>query len=373
MFHRSKWFFWIVISFCWAGFAHAADPQATAPKAEPQAAVSSAQAFPVLQIPETTFDFGEVYEGGEVEHEFVLKNTGKGELLIDQVRPSCGCTLAHFDKTIPPGGQGKVNLKVNLKGFQGDIKKRATVFTNDPQNPNAILAIQGIVKTYIDVRPNTNITFRGMADQVAESVIDLVSNGQAFHVTKLETNLEGNIATSLETVEDGKQYKVKIANKLRQGNYSGFVRCLTDIPQKPDVVIRVSGLIEGDISVKPQTILVGRLAAQQPERSGKITVMSNRNKPFHILKLTYDESMITVTQHQLASEPGYSLEIVPKLENVPVGARRQISLTIETDVEPREKQEVQVHVFNSAETPNQAQEPAAQQQAPANSLQPKAK
>lgn len=50
--------------------------------------------------------------------------------------------------------------------------------------------------------------------------------------------------------------------------------------------------IEGDISVKPQTILVGRLAAQQPERSGKITVMSNRNKPFHILKLTYDESMI---------------------------------------------------------------------------------
>ncbi len=355
MVHRSKWCFLIVIFFCWVGFTHAADPSKTTPQS------SAPQEAPSLQVPETTFDFGEVYEGGEVEHEFILKNTGKGELQIDQVRPSCGCTLAHFDKTIPPGGTGKINLKVNLKGFQGDIKKRATVFSNDPQNPALILAIQGIVKTYIDVRPNTNITFRGMPDQVAECVVELVSNGQPFHIMKIETNLEGNIAYSIETVEEGKQYKVKIANKIRQGNYSGFVKCITDIPQKPDVLVRVSALIEGDISVKPQTILVGKLAAQQPERSGKIAVVSNRNKPFHITKLTYDETMISVTQHPLPNnEPGYSLEIVPKLENVPPGARRQISLTVETDVEPREKQEVQIHVFNSAEVSTQAGSPPAQ-------------
>lgn len=41
----------------------------------------------VIQIPEATFDFGEVVEGESVTHQFVVKNTGTDELQIAQVRP----------------------------------------------------------------------------------------------------------------------------------------------------------------------------------------------------------------------------------------------------------------------------------------------
>jgi hypothetical protein len=66
--------------------AHAADPAAKPSKAKPTAS-EAPQGTPVIQIPEATFDFGEVPEGGQVVHDYRIKNTGKAELLIERVQP----------------------------------------------------------------------------------------------------------------------------------------------------------------------------------------------------------------------------------------------------------------------------------------------
>ncbi len=77
--------FAVVGCFClmWAHTAETAD-DASQPKQATQAAPQNA---PVIQIPEATYDFGEVSEGIEVVHDFKIKNTGKADLQIDQVRP----------------------------------------------------------------------------------------------------------------------------------------------------------------------------------------------------------------------------------------------------------------------------------------------
>ncbi len=71
--------------FClgWIHAAAAADnaTQAGAPIA------GTPQNAPVMQVSEATYDFGEVPEGGELVHDFIIKNTGKAELRIEQVRP----------------------------------------------------------------------------------------------------------------------------------------------------------------------------------------------------------------------------------------------------------------------------------------------
>ena len=249
-----------------------------------------------------------------------------------------------------------ITLKLNAKGFQGNIKKTATVYSNDPQQPRVTLTMQGIVKTLIDVRPATNVAFRGLADQQTEKVIDLVGSSHPFHIQKVESSLGEKITYKVETVEDGKHYQLKITNGLKQGNYSGFIKASTDLPQKPEIIVRISGNIEGDIAVKPQTILVGKLAAQQPPRQGKILVVSNREKAFNITKLTYDEQFIKVTQEPLAKEPGYTLEVVPLMENIAAGSRRQTTLTVEADATPGMKYDVQVHLINSADSPDETED-----------------
>jgi len=55
------------------------------PGAKPQASEATAQ--PSIQIKEPEYNFGEVMEGAEIEHEFTVRNTGKALLNIERVRP----------------------------------------------------------------------------------------------------------------------------------------------------------------------------------------------------------------------------------------------------------------------------------------------
>lgn len=242
-------------------------------------------------------------------------------------------------------------MKVSLKNYVGKVDKKATIQSNDAQTPEVIIRMLGNVLPIIDIKPSTGVLFRGMADQVSETVLDLTASTAPFHITGAETNLGDNISYSVETAAEGKHYLLKVSNKLKQGNYGGFIKLETDMAQKPDIIIRVSGFIEGEISVRPQNILIGKLSANQPERLGRIVVTSNRNKPFDITGLTFDENLMSVSSEPSEDEAGFILVVKPKLESVPVGARKQSTLEIETDLNPHEKVEVLVHLFNSADQP----------------------
>lgn len=222
----------------------------------------------------------------------------------------------------------------------------------------------------IAVRPSNTISFRGVADQQTEKVIELVGTSVPFHIQKVESTLEDKVSYKLETVEEGKLYQLKISNSIKQGNYNGFIKIFTDVPQKSDIVLRINGSIEGDIAVKPQTILVGRLAAQQPPRQGKLVVQSNREKPFKILSLAYDQQLISVVQKPAPKEPGYILEITPNMDNIPTGKRHQTTLTIETDATPGVKHEVQIHLINSGEAAQAAEAIVDQPGEPSSSMPP---
>ena len=255
--------------------------------------------------------------------------------------------MARFDRAIPPGGEGKITLKANLKGYKGNVRKTATVYCDDPRASPIKLALQGNVRALIEIRPAETVSFRGMADKVEERAIELVGGSKPFHITKVETNLENKIAYRMETGEDGKQYRLMLSNIVKQGSYNGFIKLHTDLAQKSELNIRVSGSIEGEIAVSPKTLLIGKLGALQPARTGKILVASNSGKPFKITQLAHDENLIQVAQIPLPNQNGFTLEITPKLETIPPGARQQTTLTIETDVPTEAKQEVQIQLFNS--------------------------
>ncbi|WP_372776274.1 DUF1573 domain-containing protein [Mangrovibacterium sp.] len=97
---------------------------------------------PVADFSEETHDFGEIKEGDKVECTFVLKNSGKRDLVIRNVKTSCGCTAVTPEKKVI-GADETVPLKVvfNSKGKRGRQNKAITVITNDPKNPTTILRI----------------------------------------------------------------------------------------------------------------------------------------------------------------------------------------------------------------------------------------
>jgi hypothetical protein len=109
---------------------------------------------PVLFIENAKHDFGSVFLGEEVTHTFTLHNKGGSNLVISQIKPSCGCTYVDHDKVIAPGKSGSVTLKIDTRRLRaGKQAKTAEVFSNDPKAPKEKLLIEGSVATIFTVNP----------------------------------------------------------------------------------------------------------------------------------------------------------------------------------------------------------------------------
>ena len=101
---------------------------------------------PVLSVDDTEFKFGKINQGEKVEHEYVIKNSGKSNLLIRKVKASCGCTAVQPEKkVIAPGESVKIKTVFNSAGKVGNQNKTVTIITNDPKKSKLILWVKGEV------------------------------------------------------------------------------------------------------------------------------------------------------------------------------------------------------------------------------------
>ena len=102
---------------------------------------------PAMLVDKVVFEAGDIIPGTLVRHEFVIKNQGSADLELRDVRPSCGCTVADYDKLIAPGAEGKILVKVRVyREWAGqEISKSVWVLTNDPESPQTALTVRGRV------------------------------------------------------------------------------------------------------------------------------------------------------------------------------------------------------------------------------------
>ncbi|MCK4747260.1 MAG: DUF1573 domain-containing protein [Bacteroidales bacterium] len=101
---------------------------------------------PVLSVDNPEFKFGKIKQGENVEHTYVLTNSGKSDLHIRKVKASCGCTAVQPEKRVISPGES-VNIKTVFKsaGKVGNQNKTVTIITNDPKKSKMILWVKGEV------------------------------------------------------------------------------------------------------------------------------------------------------------------------------------------------------------------------------------
>ncbi|MCB0558116.1 MAG: DUF1573 domain-containing protein [Lewinellaceae bacterium] len=99
-----------------------------------------------IAFEEESYDFGEVDEGAVVVHTFQFTNTGKAPLLISSARSTCGCTVPDWPKEpIPPGENGKIEVKFNTRGKKNKQTKPVTIVANTYPATSKIF-LQGFVQ-----------------------------------------------------------------------------------------------------------------------------------------------------------------------------------------------------------------------------------
>jgi hypothetical protein len=87
-----------------------------------------------IQWIDSTLDFGRIREGETVEARFRFRNTGQYPLVISNVSPSCGCTVAEKPvEPVAPGAEGSIRASFDSKGRLGPNRKTLNVYSNTPE------------------------------------------------------------------------------------------------------------------------------------------------------------------------------------------------------------------------------------------------
>lgn len=99
-----------------------------------------------LKFDNEVFNFGKIKQGEVAKHSFKLTNTGMKDLILKDVKPSCGCTVPEWPKNaIKPGETAQIDVKFNSAGKLGKQKKTITVDTNSAPNNIWVLTLEGEV------------------------------------------------------------------------------------------------------------------------------------------------------------------------------------------------------------------------------------
>lgn len=102
--------------------------------------------LPRFWFDSTTVHFGRIAQGTPVERVFHFTNTGKRDLIIADVRGTCGCTVGKDWPKVPvhAGENGTITVTFDSEGRSGVQEKVVTVTANT-QPATTVLLLKGEV------------------------------------------------------------------------------------------------------------------------------------------------------------------------------------------------------------------------------------
>ena len=93
---------------------------------------------------EEKHDFGKIAQGTPVTTVFEFTNIGKEPLILTDVKPTCGCTIADYTKTpVKSGEKGVIKITYNAQAVMPFNK--TIVVTSNAKTPTKYLNIVGEV------------------------------------------------------------------------------------------------------------------------------------------------------------------------------------------------------------------------------------
>lgn len=218
----------------------------------------------VVVFPQS-YNFGTVNEGDKAKAVFRIKNTGDVDLIIYDVRPSCGCTVANLSsKKLKPGETATLEAVYNSVNANGTIYKNVVVNTNDPGARTINLPITGTVKAV--PQPDIMLSLFNVTN------LQLPAGGKATRDVKItdtgQTDLVINEITTSPgmkaTLDDriiGEGQTVKMALTIKpgaskvmgitvmprniKGNFQEIVTIRSNSRRRPAVTFIAQGVVQG--------------------------------------------------------------------------------------------------------------------------------
>ncbi len=235
-----------------------------------------------------TVEFGDVFEGSILEHEFALEVAETAPATVEAVRSDCGCTVASLEVTGPrdlprrtyaegtvlaPGSQLHVKVRYDTRGKSGDAARTISVYANPVGKIE--VAIRANVKRWLVAKPD-RLNLLPLDENGSQELAFEVSSttGEAFHLEATRRAIPEEVRVEL-TPRDGSGpggrsdawvARVVLGPGLPRGIHAWPIELVSDVP-----VPCATGVnpVERTFSVSPLIIvqIVGALELSPPTLS----------------------------------------------------------------------------------------------------------
>jgi len=220
--------------------------------------------------------------------------------------------VADYDKVIPPGQEGKINIKIDGKKlFPGFFEKSFTVKTNDPDNAQFILNVTGTVKKAFELSRemrwtgfvDDKFTFEVVVTNLLPNPINVT--GARWADDAAAKGLADKIGLKVETIEKGKKYRLKLSKKkaLEPQSLVANIVLTTDFPKIKEKTIPMALIVQKEVEVIPDRLYYGEMvipAGATKAFDRTFNIVAARGDSLKILKVVPNRDDMKVTIQELA-------------------------------------------------------------------------
>ena len=297
---------------------------------------------------EKEFNFATVLASTPVVHVFEVSNTGTAPLVIQSVRPACGCTSAVPPNTeIAPGQKGQIEVTFDTTGFDGQKEKTIRVYTNDPDESEQTLTLRGYVEGGLILNP-TRIQFGEIitGEQTARKSV-------AISTKKLSDLKIKSFRSSSKSllIENGKMndtyasFDVVVSPDASVGNLVERIYIETtkddDDTKKQVFVLPVLASVKGTVSIEPKVVSFGLLdpAAQEITKSVKLT--GKTADGLDITNITTSDTRVRFDLKTVVPHSSYILNVSISPTQITEDLRAKLILTTNSS----ESSSIEINVY----------------------------
>ena len=260
--------------------------------------IARAEQWVAKMFAEREHNFGTVARGADTVYRFPVKNIYKQDIELVSVRSSCGCTTPSIEKQILKTGESATSSpRFNTRTFTGMHGATLTVEVamerqrhQAPRRDAAARQRQHPRRRRVQagrdpirhrraghaVEQEVEVTYAGRPDW---KIVDVrgASDDLEVELTQKQRVLGPRRPTSL---------LVRLKDSASAGYFNEQLMLVTNDEQNPRIPIHVAGRIVPQISVAPESVLLGDVALAN-QVSKKVIVRGK--KPFRIVSVKCDE------------------------------------------------------------------------------------
>lgn len=213
---------------------------------------------PKIRLTAPVFDFGRIGAGTVVRHNYFFTNTGTAPLAITGVHTFCDCTtVGKWSARLGPEQSGTIPIQFDSAGYDGVVKKRIMVTTNDPARPKIVLTLEGTVSNPIGVSPS-NVVFSLVTDTPASEtkIVRITNNSREPLTLSAPKTTNRAFAVELKTVRPGRKFALHVTAvpPFGAGTAVDMITIKTNSTQVPVISVTALAVVQKPVTAWPAAI-----------------------------------------------------------------------------------------------------------------------